>query len=198
MPIAFASRYLNKQEKNYSTNELELLAVTWAVDRFKNCFLGREFTIATDHKALTSALGDNRSNKTYQSQLTRWVDRLLPYQFKITHIIGGDMGIVYHLSREPNGQQWSESELDEKFVLTSIENFYRALYCLNNRITDMAEPIQNEYILEHSGKNTGSNDKVNMSSHGCYSNQIGSKRTRLDRNENVKKNSQISNCKTNI
>ena len=81
MPIAFASRYMNTQEKKYSTNELELLAVVWAVDRFIHYFLGREFSIATDHKALTSALGENRSNKTYQPRLTRWVDRLLPYQF---------------------------------------------------------------------------------------------------------------------
>ena len=63
VPIAFASRYLNSQEIKYSTNELELLAVVWAVDRFKHK--------ATDHKALTSALGEHRSNKTYQSRLTR-------------------------------------------------------------------------------------------------------------------------------
>ena len=56
IPIAFASRYLNVQEKKYSTNELELLAVFWSVDRFKNYLLGKEFILATDHKALTSAL----------------------------------------------------------------------------------------------------------------------------------------------
>ena len=36
VPISFASRYLNNQEKKYSTNELELLAVVWVVDRFKH------------------------------------------------------------------------------------------------------------------------------------------------------------------
>ena len=61
------------QEKNYWTNELELLAVVWAMDRFKLYLLGREFTIATDNKSLTSALGEDRSNKTYQSRLTRQV-----------------------------------------------------------------------------------------------------------------------------
>ena len=83
VPIAFASRYLNIQEKKYSTNELELLAVVWSVGRFKHYLLGKEFGIATDHKALVSALDENRSNKTYQSRLTKWVDRLLPYQFKV-------------------------------------------------------------------------------------------------------------------
>ena len=36
MPTVFASRCLNTQEKKYSTNELELLAIVWAVDIFKD------------------------------------------------------------------------------------------------------------------------------------------------------------------
>ena len=60
VPIAFASRSLNSQEIKYSTNKLELLAVVWAVDRFKHYLLGKEFVIATDHKAVTSALGEHR------------------------------------------------------------------------------------------------------------------------------------------
>ena len=136
VPIAFASRYLNSQEIKYSTNELELLAVVWAVDRFKHYLLGKEFVIATDHKALTSALGEHRSNKTYQSRLTRWVDRLLAYQFKVIHIPGRDMGIVDNLSREPNGKPWPESELDERFVVTSIESFHKALACLSSRLSE--------------------------------------------------------------
>ena len=58
VPIAFASRYLNVQEKKYSTNELELLAIVWAVDRFKHYLLGKELILATYHKALTLALGE--------------------------------------------------------------------------------------------------------------------------------------------
>ena len=115
VPISFAPRYLNSQEKKYSTNELELLAVVWAVDRYKHYLLGKLFTIATDHKALTSALDGNKSNKTYQSRLTRWFDRLLPHQFNIVLIPGRDMGIVDYLSHDPFNDAWPESELDEKF-----------------------------------------------------------------------------------
>ena len=52
VPIAFTSRYLNFQEKKYSTNELKLLAVLWSVDRFKHYLLAKKFVIATDYKAL--------------------------------------------------------------------------------------------------------------------------------------------------
>ena len=92
-------------------------------------------------QGLTSALGEHRSNKTYQSRLTRWVDRLLPYQFKVIHIPGRDMGIVDYLSREPNGEQWPESELDERFVVTSIEIFHKALDCLSSRCSETDQKI---------------------------------------------------------
>ena len=51
-----------------------MLAVVWAVDRFKYYLLGREFTIATDQKALTSALGENRLTKRISLDLQ---DRLI-------------------------------------------------------------------------------------------------------------------------
>ena len=179
VPISFASRYLNAQEKKYSTNELELLAVVWAVDRYKHYLLGKPFIIATDHKALTSALDGNKSNKTYQSRLTRWVDRLLPYQFKIVHIPGRDMGIVDYLSRDPYNDPWPESELDKKFVVATINSFHEALDCMNSRLKETGSLDRNETLLECSRRNA----KKQSSSNGCYSNQNEQKRTKLERNE---------------
>ena len=179
VPISLASRYLNAQEKKYSTNELELLAVVWAVDRYKHYLLGTTFIIATDHKALTTALDVNKSNKTYQSRLTRWVDRLLPYQFKIVHIPGRDMGIVDYLSRDPFNDPWPESELAEKFVVATINSFHEAFDCWNSRLIEIGSLSRNENVLKCSRRNV----KKQSSSNGCYSNQNGQNRTKLDRNE---------------
>ena len=55
-PIAYASRFLNKNEQRYSINELELLAVVWSLEHFKYYLFGSHFTIQTDHQALLSAL----------------------------------------------------------------------------------------------------------------------------------------------
>ena len=44
-PIAYASRFLTEFESKYSINELELLAVVWAVEHFKNYVYGIEFEI---------------------------------------------------------------------------------------------------------------------------------------------------------
>ena len=76
VPIATASRFLNDQEKKYSTNELELIAIVWSCEHFRNYFLGNHFVALTDHKAIILALKTNRGNKTHQSRLTRWADRL--------------------------------------------------------------------------------------------------------------------------
>ena len=196
--MAFASHYLNSQEKKYSTNELELLAVVWSVDRFKHYLLGKESILATDHKALTSALGDYKSNKLWQSRLTRWVDPLLPYQIKVVHIPGKDMWIVDYLSRDPIREPWPESQLDEKFVVASVDQFHKTLDCLNNRLMDTTNITRNknENILEHSDLRRKLNKAQDTWSHGCYCNRSFQNQIRLDWNKNGQ-NSRLPNCEQN-
>ncbi len=61
--VAFAYGFLCKAEKRYAINELELLAVIWAVGHFKFYLMGRKFQVETDHKALVSVFGRHRMNK---------------------------------------------------------------------------------------------------------------------------------------
>ena len=105
-PISFASRYLNPAEKKYSTNKLELLAVVWATEHFRNYIYGRFLTVMSDHKALlTLLISSPKGNKTVFGQLTRWYDRIVPYDFKVE-----DRGqkwewqticLGFHLQRRP-------------------------------------------------------------------------------------------------
>ena len=69
--VAFASRFLNSVEDRYSINELELVGVVWSVELFKYYLYGKPFTVITDHRALLSIMRENRSNKSYNSRLTR-------------------------------------------------------------------------------------------------------------------------------
>ena len=70
------------QRTKYNMNELELLSVVWSLEHFKYYLYGSCFTLQTDHQALLSALKDKRGNQTYQSRLTRWVDKLIPFIFQ--------------------------------------------------------------------------------------------------------------------
>ena len=123
-PIAYASRFLNEAEMKYSTNELELLSVVWATNHFKYYLLGSKFELITDHTALLSALKPNRANKSRQSRLIRWVDKLLPFTFSIQHIPGKDMGFTDYLSRNPHlNPPPPISPEDELFVVNRIRDF---------------------------------------------------------------------------
>ena len=120
-PIAFASRFLNSCEKRYSVNELELLGVVWSIEYFKNYLYGKHFKVITDHRALLSIMKENRSNKSYNSRLTRWVDRLLPFQFDIEHLPGAKMGLVDYISRNPSQKAKKVSAYDEEFIVAKLK-----------------------------------------------------------------------------
>ncbi len=81
----------------------------------------------TDHRALLSALKSNRGNKTTFSRLARWVDRLLPYTFDITHIPGKDMGFADYMSRFPTGPPDPLSTYDQNFLVVSCTRAVGAL-----------------------------------------------------------------------
>ena len=70
-PLEYASRFLTELESKYSINELELLAVVWSVEHFKDYVDGVEFGMVSDHKALQSVLKANKGNETFSSKLTR-------------------------------------------------------------------------------------------------------------------------------
>ena len=61
-----------------------------------------EFGVVSDHKALQSVLKSNKGNKTFSSRLTRWVGRLLPFEFAVIHTVGRTLGMVDYLSRHPS------------------------------------------------------------------------------------------------
>ena len=89
------------------------------------------------------------------------------------------MGIVDYLSRDPFNDPWPESELDEKFVVATINSFHEAFDCWNCRLKASRSLNRNENVLECSRRNA----RKQSSSNGCYSNQNGQNRTKLDRNE---------------
>ena len=135
--VAYASRFLNACENKYSVNELELLAAVWAIDHFKYYLYGRRFTLITDHQALVSALNSNKSNKTYQSRLTRWIDRLIPFDFDIKHLSGSKMGLIDYISRHPVGKPQPPAYWDEHFVVALIDDFISCLEFQDSTIANI-------------------------------------------------------------
>ena len=67
-PIAFASRTLQKHEKNYGITEMEALGVVWAVKHFRPYLYGHGCDVYTDHEALKSLLNTPQPS----GKLARW------------------------------------------------------------------------------------------------------------------------------
>ena len=131
-PLSFASRFLNVAEKKYSTNELEMLAVVWGSEYFRNYIFGRKFTVVTDHKALVSLLnGNNKKNKTTFSRLTRWIDRIIPFDFVIEHMPGAKIGLADYLSRHPVGEATRVSLYDNTFTVAKLQSITNSLGYIN-------------------------------------------------------------------
>ena len=95
LPIAFASRTLNKHEENYSTIEKELLAIVWATKQFRPYLLGRNFKIVTDHRPLVWL----NSLKEPNQKLIRWKLKLGEYNYKIEYKKGNQNHVADCLSR---------------------------------------------------------------------------------------------------
>ncbi|KAK9729461.1 RNase H-like domain found in reverse transcriptase [Popillia japonica] len=97
-PVAYASKNLNAAQRKYSTTEKELLAVIFAVEKFRSYVEGTRFTVITDHASLVWL--HNLSNPT--GRLARWGIRLSQFDFAIQHRKGSLNVVADALSRTNN------------------------------------------------------------------------------------------------
>ena len=77
-------------------------------------------SINTTCTRITPFFAQHRSNKSYNKRLSRWIDRLLPYNFTIEHMPGAKMGLVDYVSRIPYARAKQISTYDEHFVVSTI------------------------------------------------------------------------------
>ena len=96
--IAFASRGLNKSEKNYPAHKLEFLALKWAITEKCNDYLyGQTFEVLTDNNPLTYVLTTDKLDATGH----RWQSALTAFNFKIKYRPGNCNMDADYLSRLP-------------------------------------------------------------------------------------------------
>ena len=96
-PIAYASRSVNKHEKNYGISELETLGLVWAVRYFRPYLLGHPCTVYTDHTTCLAILNTPRPS----GKLARWALTIQEMDITIKHRAGKKNVNADVLSRAP-------------------------------------------------------------------------------------------------
>ncbi|GKD33894.1 putative reverse transcriptase domain-containing protein [Tanacetum coccineum] len=94
--IAYASRQLKIHEKNYTTHDLELEAVVFALKMWRHYLYGTRCIVFTDHKSLQHILDQKELNMRQR----RWLELLSDYDCDIRYHPGKANVVADALSRK--------------------------------------------------------------------------------------------------
>lgn len=98
-PIFFVSRSLTESEKQYAQIEKEMLAISFAAQKFKNYIYGRKATVWTDHKPLISIMNKKLSD-IVSPRLQRLKLKLLRFDLETKYCPGKYLYVADLLSRD--------------------------------------------------------------------------------------------------
>ncbi|GJR21109.1 putative reverse transcriptase domain-containing protein [Tanacetum coccineum] len=94
--IAYASRQLKIHEKNYTTHDLELGAVVFALKMWRHYLYGTKCVVFTDHKSLQHILDQKELNMRQR----RWLELLSDYDCELCYHPGKANVVADALSRK--------------------------------------------------------------------------------------------------
>ena len=149
--IGFIGRALQPAEVKYSATKKELLGIVFALTRWRHFLLGHNFTLFTDHKALTALFNSEKLT----SMCSNWLDIILEFSnFKIVHLPGVANVLPDYISRvfqrgddapsSPSSDSTSPAEL---FSIQTVDRLLRSEVPIGNRKT----LLDNAHQLGHFG-----------------------------------------------
>jgi len=81
--MGYASRKLKGGDKNFTTTELEMSAVVFAVNYFKDYLLGKKVIVFSDH----SSLQYYQTMKNPSSRVTKFIFKLLGFDIDVMNAL---------------------------------------------------------------------------------------------------------------
>ncbi|GJW89686.1 putative reverse transcriptase domain-containing protein [Tanacetum coccineum] len=164
---AYASRHLKIHEKNYTTHDLELGAVVFALKTWRHYIYETKSVIYTDHKSLRYLFDQKELNMRQR----RWIELLSDYECEIKYHPGKANVVAEALSRKerlkprraehhkPSGllQQpeipewkWEKITVDLVTRLPRRSSGYDAIWVIMDRLTKSVYflPIRKDFKME--------------------------------------------------
>nr|GEX40338.1 reverse transcriptase domain-containing protein [Tanacetum cinerariifolium] len=117
-PIHYASKTLTEAESNYTTTKKEMLAVVYALEKFRSYLIMNKCIVHTDHSALKYLF----AKKDAKARLLRWVLLLQEFDFDVLDTKGAENLAADHLSRleKPYENVLDPKEINETFPLETL------------------------------------------------------------------------------
>ncbi len=127
--IAYASRKLQKHEKNYTLFLLEMQAAIWGMDHFSTYLRGRHFTLFSDHKPL------EKLGKVHTRTLNRLQVAMNSFNFEIVYKKGSEMPADFLSRNVIDSISWNNQQMQQEQNKDTITKALKA-YLLNRELPD--------------------------------------------------------------
>ncbi|GKC24786.1 putative reverse transcriptase domain-containing protein, partial [Tanacetum coccineum] len=146
--IAYASRQLKIHENNYTTHDLELGAVVFALRIWRHYLYGTKSVIYTDHKSLQHIF----SQKELNMRQRRWIELFSDYNCEIRYHPGKANVVVDALSRKERVKPKSVRAMN---------------MILQSSIKDRILMAQKEVVDESAGLQKGLDEMIELRNDGA-------------------------------
>ncbi|CAI5738812.1 unnamed protein product [Peronospora farinosa] len=134
--IAFGYRQLKAAEKNYPVHDKELLAMKYALVKFRVHLLGsKPFVIYTDHASLRTAT----QSPHLSQRMARWLSFFAEYNFEVKYKPGKQNALADALSRRPDYELAHVTTLS-----SSITDLIRTAYAKDDHCIALLHALGSE------------------------------------------------------